>query len=451
MKVPVVEITLDQVPEYLRGGDYYKALLSEQDDEVLFVPADVLKADNKVDNANDLRHLLSSLRFWIVDIAFVVEYLLSTSMDDEICLAIESFEATFPIMRIVRLAVKATPIYQTCYRAPCPLLWYVKAKHVCSAKILFYFAQHALAKADNVADVEHFIASYSAESVAANGDLEMLKCLFENNISTTSLCYHSARTGQLHCLEYLVSKGSHLFVKTSSIASTNGHVHILEFLHEKNKPFDPYCGRIAAEKGHVECLRFLHKIRRAGGIFIPAVAARNGHLHCLQFAYENGFPWDASTCCDAATGGHLDCLKYAHKNGCPWDNRTTLNASKHFPCLVYAIQNNCPYRDTSAQDAFIAGHDISGFYILKHCPGQYNAICIYAAKIGRLDILQACHEANIPWHAHTCTAAHAAGQQECLAYALEHGAPAPVESVPQLDDDAQRLDALTIEMEQFFI
>ena len=119
---------------------------------------------------------------------------------------------------------------------------------------------------------------------------------------------------------------------------------------------------------------------------------------------------------------HLDCLQFAHENGCPWDDHTTRLAVMHYPCLTYAISHGCVCDAKLAEVAFQARHDQSGFYIIQHCKNVNNTIYTYAAKNGRMAILEACVRAKIPWHKDTCAVAAAAGHMECLKFAVANGA-----------------------------
>eukprot|EP01032_Pedospumella_encystans_P018693 gene18693-21272_t len=62
--MPLVRIA--DVPQYLREGDFYKALDNECADEVLDIPEGTLKSEVRVDTSEELRHLLKSLQYWLV-------------------------------------------------------------------------------------------------------------------------------------------------------------------------------------------------------------------------------------------------------------------------------------------------------------------------------------------------------------------------------------------------
>lgn len=52
------------VPQYLQAGEYFHSLSEFEGDERIPVPHDTLKADTSICSDDDLRHLLTSLRYW---------------------------------------------------------------------------------------------------------------------------------------------------------------------------------------------------------------------------------------------------------------------------------------------------------------------------------------------------------------------------------------------------
>lgn len=59
----MISITKANIPNYLVGSDFYNALCSE-DTEEFTIPEGNLKLSPKVENLNDLKHLLDTLRYW---------------------------------------------------------------------------------------------------------------------------------------------------------------------------------------------------------------------------------------------------------------------------------------------------------------------------------------------------------------------------------------------------
>jgi len=104
-----------------------------------------------------------------------------------------------------------------------------------------------------------------------------------------------------------------------------------------------------------------------------------------------------------------------------------------------------------AEIAFKAMADESGFYVLQHCTNQSSSVFLYAAQQGRLDILNAAYNANIPWHADTCAIAAAAGHKDCLAFALARGAPSQgIPVICELTQEEKEVNMLNSEQETYF-
>ena len=75
----MVSFTFHSVPAYLIGSEFYECL--ESNDDTISIPSDVYKPNLLINSRGDLRHLLSTIRFWGVKIipaeiiSFVVDNL----------------------------------------------------------------------------------------------------------------------------------------------------------------------------------------------------------------------------------------------------------------------------------------------------------------------------------------------------------------------------------------
>jgi hypothetical protein len=63
MESNVILIRKADVPEYLRDSEFYKSL-SEEDEELFEVPEASFKVTTTLQNEDELRNLLSTLRYW---------------------------------------------------------------------------------------------------------------------------------------------------------------------------------------------------------------------------------------------------------------------------------------------------------------------------------------------------------------------------------------------------
>jgi len=483
-----VTICREDVPLYLQDGLYFLSL-DPDDMEPISVPVNSLKRDPIFETVSDLCDFLESLRYWACDFEpyepNVVDFLLYSEISSTMEQLLAKYEESFPLIGDLNTVFTSFGNFESIMdkSAECGAfhLVHVLLRNGYKPTIdtfKFAISRRSRDTVELLVDEHYMRGSFShlvplcdedmpcleflkkrgmwdgknsMEKAASDGCIAGIRTLLRHQYTSRSACYFSAKAGHLDCLEYLHSQKSHLREKTSLIASTNGHLHILRFLHAKACLFDDYCCREASSNGHLDCLKFLHSIGRPWGVYVCSFAAKAGHLDCLQFAHENGCPWNEITCCDASQEGQAMCLHYAHMNGCPWDKRTTTNAVMHFSCLGYALENECAYVANLAEIAFKAMADESGFYVLQHCTNQSSSVFLYAAQQGRLDILNAAYNANIPWHADTCAIAAAAGHKDCLAFALARGAPSQgIPVICELTQEEKEVNMLNSEQETYF-
>jgi len=212
-----------------------------------------------------------------------------------------------------------------------------------------------------------------------------------------SLGVFAARRGDLHCLQYLHSRGCPWDPAACTEAAARGHIDCLLYAREQGCPWHQrdVC-RAAAESGSLECLQLAFHRRFYDDLNLCRLAAASGSLQCLQFLHERGCAWDSEVCAEAAKYGHALCLEYAREASCRWDRRVCIHAARfgHLPCLVYAHERGCPW------DAFVASQ---------------------AALHGNLHCLQYLHERGCPWDQDACVRAAEVGHLDCLVYLVENG------------------------------
>lgn len=364
----LVEVKTVNVPQFLKGGDFFMSLNLETDDDLISVPSHVLKAEATFQNENELQHLLRSLRFWGVDSPdyqkSIVEYVFATEGTDSIRKIIVEFRV-LPIMQVLhKIFCCAVSDIEASFRT-LGLVQYLHLKHHrppnhpewlppflkdpdCITKdgrleILYYLIDKCCIEHYSP-DILLFMKNLglkanvsTADWAAEQGDLHVLTQLFEQGVVSRSACFHSAKNGHLNCLTYAHSVGCHLHNKTSLIAAQNGHLQILQYLHANQCPFHFKCCRFAAAGGHRECLKFLHEAGYPWAEFVPSQAAMYGQFECLKYAHENGCPWNYFTCKDAAAGRHLVCLKYAVDNGCPIDDPNDPHTARDIKNLLLTV------------------------------------------------------------------------------------------------------------------
>lgn len=81
--IEMISITKTDVPEYLRSGELFRTL-STEDGEAFDVPVASFKTALEVMIPGDLEHLLSSLSYWMVDAAPIelLEFILDIDGDE---------------------------------------------------------------------------------------------------------------------------------------------------------------------------------------------------------------------------------------------------------------------------------------------------------------------------------------------------------------------------------
>jgi hypothetical protein len=102
-RVTMISITRHEVPEYLRTGELY-ASLSLEDGEPFQVPSSATKRDPEVLNLENLRHLLESLRYWVIKdpLEVVIKYVLSDTLQSvEVGVLGTEFEIALPYVRVL--------------------------------------------------------------------------------------------------------------------------------------------------------------------------------------------------------------------------------------------------------------------------------------------------------------------------------------------------------------
>lgn len=199
-----------------------------------------MKANTTVASAEDLVYLLRSLQFWMVNPSAdckenVVQYFLSATFDAQVMELIREFEVAHPFVRVLRLILSCSELDNKAQGSFVPLVQYVLRRHPCTTQIVLHLIHNVPINATTATAVNQnelilaYLSEYTADSVASSGDLDMLKCLYEHSITTTSLACCCATSGHLHCLQYLLGAGYKVDKTASSSAAMAGHLDILQY------------------------------------------------------------------------------------------------------------------------------------------------------------------------------------------------------------------------------
>jgi len=178
------------------------------------------------------------------------------------------------------------------------------------------------------------------------GSLNLLKIAhiggFSSNIDTfyqeEDICMYAAANGHLDCLKYLHENNFYWNALTCNGAAKNGHLDCLMYALENGCRWDESTCMYAARNGYLDCVMYAHKKGCPFHTWICSAAASVGHLNILIYLHQNDCSWDDYTCKSAAKNGYLDCLMYAIKNGCPYNKEDCLKVAKG-ECKQYILDN----------------------------------------------------------------------------------------------------------------
>lgn len=186
----MIAVSKTQVPQYLRSGAFYQALGDDggAENELIDVPADALKPEATVTTAEDLRHILTSLRFWGVDplLPEVATFILDHNSSK--CVAVcREFTTAFPYIPILRAVANADS------------------------------SQNKLNEAVN------------------SGNLEVVDFLWSTHRLKDCIhltCRAAARAGHVHLLQYFHQKKGNPLRQdiVQEAAATGGHLRCLEYI-----------------------------------------------------------------------------------------------------------------------------------------------------------------------------------------------------------------------------
>ena len=98
-----IKVSKADVPVYLQSGEFYLSLNADEADWQIEVPANSLKSSSIVNNTQDLIHLLTSLRFWVVvDPQLSIIDLVLSAKSAAVLSVLSEFEANFPYLSTLR-------------------------------------------------------------------------------------------------------------------------------------------------------------------------------------------------------------------------------------------------------------------------------------------------------------------------------------------------------------
>lgn len=379
-------IRRSDVPVFLQGGQLFKSFCTDDNDEEILVPNDVIKLDDSARTLSDVRLLLCSLRYWLVDstpqsiVKYVLEHRARTSAS-----VVQEFGKELPFLQDLQ-KVQAVPRKERM----------VVAYLLGNLEIIrFLYQQEGLEMVEQCASI-----------CAQHGYADCLQFYLSRiGFLPEGLERFAIEHGHLDCFKIVLSAGVPLTSSAAGWAIQFGNVTCLNYCLENGITPDSNFCTLAASEGSTACLKYLHEV--AGCALtneVCTIAVRAGHFECLVYAMEHGCPVSSQELAFAALDGKLAFLRYMHEHGVAFDNDfVTVSAvcNNHADCLQYVLEHGCPV----------------------------DPRCILLASfLGHLRCLEILHQHGCPWSLEISVVATKNDQAECLKYAVEHGCPV----VPQM-------------------
>jgi hypothetical protein len=266
-------ISRKDVPKYLHTSDFYRALVDDY--EAIMIPKDCFVANDRVNSADDLTLLLSTLRFWGAS-------------------AIPGSVVKFTVWNKPTAVINAFTEVQN------------ELRYVQFLEALCVGIAHAFAEED-AEDYYYGLKSRQWSSCGMKGAAEV--CV----------------------IQYQYENGKTWDSTTCMLVAQFGLLGALTFLHEHGCPWDAKCCAKAAAAGSLECLAYAHTHGCPWDSDTCAAAAHADNLPCLQYAHEHGCDLEDKTFAAALKGNA--CMEYLRLNDCPRGRKSCMEAVERLCCL----------------------------------------------------------------------------------------------------------------------
>ena len=459
------------VPEYLRSSVFFLSLDGSEEEEFT-IPTHNYKEDTVIHSADDLRHLLSTVRFWGVDLFpnSIFEFVLfhapsSRHKHDRVAGILSDFEREYPVLSILE-TVRETRSEDRI----------AKAAQLGSYQTMDVLLNHSCKVADETvalaAESGHFeclrrafdeLAAIKRKpfknivpwKVAAKGHLECLMFMAEKHVRFDKhVCRVAAGAGHLPCLQFARELRTPWDSSVTRVAAAEGHLNCLTYALDNGCPLHRESILLAMQNDHMDCFLYLLARPAARSPKVCATAAELGKLSYLQLAHTKGCRLTNAVVHMAAMNGYLECVQYAHAQQCPYDVSALITAADrdHWECVIFLLQRDdltylldfCTHALHKDNPTFLQRLVESGVNLVNDlcesaaaegalkCLQYLHAIdcfnrdaftCAAAALHGHLACLQFAHEHGCQWSEEDCRSAAEGGQLACLKYLHTHGCP----------------------------
>lgn len=465
----VVAVKTSSVPQYLQGSEFYNSLDLDVDEEIT-VPVDCFKEDDSVYNTDDLRSLLSTLRFWGVSAcpSSVLAFVITANGDDSTLDVLAQFTTELPFLEQLQelsqcpvpdrltLAIKQDNLLVVQYLvgsgAECDAGAFKTAcemNRLCCLRNIDESANKSwlpesllrrLITKGYIGVIEHLysrgfdvIVPYAADVACRYGHMELMKYylnLHNTTMDCTSICATAASRNQLECLRYACEQG-HLAAGTGREIIISvcefGHLAIIMYLHEQGAALQVQAMDKAASYGFLPVVQYLHEHGCAWGQNASELAARGGYLPCFAYMHQHGCPVPTNVLSTVVENGHTEMVRYLLDNHVDMGIREAVYSAVKFgkvPILQLLHTGYAqPLQSELCELAMQYGHVKCLQYLHEHGVAWGNTNTDEAAKNGHYDCLVYAHEHGCAWGPNTCENAITSGHLCCLQYAHTHGCP----------------------------
>lgn len=379
----LASVEISDIPSYLHKSGFFRSLQhGDGENSRILVPNECMKMDDSVNSRYDLRSLLLTFRFWVIDgiSDSVLDFAMSQPFESYENILSEFYE-DFPTLRNIQMfKLSLTPMVPAIESGVLDFVkYFLKRGHPWPDRTC-----DLICKLGNAVMLEYAIeegCSITAEATVVavgEGHIACLKLLHANNANwdarTTTA---AAKGGHVDCLQYAHENGcpwlcseddselSYWYDNSvndsdsdgedeEDVASDDASTQILEMNpvdedddansgpmseYDDNPHLDDGDGEsdddsdganyhennictIASANGSIECLQYAHSQGAALQSRVIKAAARHPNgLECLKYAHQQGLPLTLSLSFNAAANGNLEMYQYLHAHGGPWSKR----------------------------------------------------------------------------------------------------------------------------------
>lgn len=454
------------VPEYLHGSNFFLSLAHEDDTEIE-IPEWCFKREPVVNSCADLRHLLSTVRFWGLKeippscIQFMIE-----NFDEKVLSVLLDFADSFYLHKFMSYRPKNTGFKtDDLDNTGCKIEWAVQCGAI--EVLRYYHSQGTLfdeytlkiALMENKFECFKYIFAVTnkfplgfSECAAESGKLDFLRFGHENGAPWDNALSCAVMYRSLPCVKYALENGCPGIDCAVRVAAQCDHISMLKLLldFDNGATLFPKLASYAA-RSSIRCLRFVHERGYHMDSTVLEEAGRRGSLECLQYAREHGCEWTEEVARLAVECGTVECFQIAEQDGCPLPPGLVELAARRerIEHLKYFFAHN-PERSLQVSLA-AAGHEMDRSLRFVHsqgCPVDIDvmrraartgglssldylhkevqipwdeSVTAAGATGGHMVIMRYLHENGCPWDSNTCRAAALAGTLDCLKYACQNG------------------------------